>query len=684
MVEQHVQNYDNVRLHSTMGVGFTLNRNTVPVLPILIGVVVALLTLRSLTMAFGGPPILDGVDLQVEPGDRLCLVGRNGSGKSTLLRLMNGELAPDTGEIFRQQGLRVALVAQDVPPALAGTVFDVVAAGMGNAAEILAEYHRVSHRLAMETSEGLLARLERLHKTLEDTGGWSLHQEVERVLSRLSLNPDAEFVNLSGGTKRRVLLARALVAAPDILLLDEPTNQLDIGTIIWLEEFLFKHIKTVVFVTHDRAFARRLANRVVELDRGALFAFACGYDLYEQRREALLESEATRLAQLDKKLAQEEAWVRQGIKARRTRNEGRVRALQALREERRQQRDRTGQVRLQISGAEQSGRLVVQAKGVSFAYDERWSIRDLTTTIMRGDKVGIIGPNGSGKTTLLRLLVGDLTPQGGTIRFGGRLEVLYFDQLREQLDLQKTVWENVGDGSDTVTVNGEPRHIMGYLQDFLFTPQRAQTPVHILSGAERNRLLLAKLFARPCNVLVMDEPTNDLDAETLDLLEDLLLEYSGTLLLVSHDRDFLNNAVTSTLSVAADGTVREFAGGYDDWLRVAQAEAQADAHAAAQAAAEAEDRVASPREKKAAKGPKRQAERPRKLTFKEARELEALPARIEALEKEREELHAALSAPEIYRSGGATVAGLNARREELERELDAAFIRWNELESVRG
>jgi ATP-binding cassette subfamily F protein uup len=652
------------------------------------GVVVALLTLRNMTIAFGGPPILDGVDLQVEPGDRLCLVGRNGSGKSTLLRLMNHELVPDTGEISRQQGLRVALVAQDVPPALAGTVFDVVGAGMGSAAGDLAEYHRVSHHLAMETAnepametametatetatetrEVLLARLERLHKILEDTDGWSLHQEVERVLSRLSLDPDAEFVSLSGGTKRRVLLARALVAAPDILLLDEPTNQLDIDTIVWLEEFLLKQVKTVLFVTHDRAFARRLANRVVELDRGRMFVFACGYDLYEQRREALLESEAARSALLDKKLAQEEAWVRQGIKARRTRNEGRVRALQALREERRQQRDPTGQVRLQISETEQSGRFVVQAKGVSFAYDERSIIKDLTTTIMRGDKVGIIGPNGSGKTTLLRLLVGDLTPQGGAIRFGGRLEVLYFDQLREQLDLQKTVWDNVGEGSDTVTVNGEPRHIMGYLQDFLFTPQRAQTPVHILSGGERNRLLLAKLFARPCNVLVMDEPTNDLDAETLDLLEDLLLEYAGTLLLVSHDRDFLNNAVTSTLSVAADGTVRGYAGGYDDWLRQAQKDAP----------------VTPPRAKKTKEKLKRQAERRRKLTFKEERELDALPARIEALEKEQRELHAALSAPELYRSAGATVAGLNARREELGRELEAAFVRWDELESLRG
>jgi ABC transport system ATP-binding/permease protein len=637
---------------------------------------VALLALRNVTIAFGGSPILDGITLQIEPGDRLCLVGRNGSGKSTLLRSVNLDLLPDRGEITRQQGLRVALVSQDVPPGLAGTVFDVVAAGLGNAAELLAEYHRVSHRLSMETTETLLARLEQLHKTLEDTGGWSLHQEVERILSRLSLDPDAEFEDLSGGTKRRVLLARALVSVPDILLLDEPTNQLDIDTIVWLEEFLLKQVKTVIFVTHDRAFARRLANRVVELDRGRLFAFACGYDIYEQRREALLEAEAARLTVLDKKLAQEEAWVRQGIKARRTRNEGRVRALQAMREERRQRRDVTGQVKLQISGSEQSGRFVVQAKGVSFAYDGRSIIKDLSTTIMRGDKVGIIGPNGSGKTTLLRLLVGDLKPQAGSVRFGGRLDVLYFDQLREQLDLQKSVRENVGEGNDTVTVNGQSRHIVGYLQDFLFTPERAQTPVYILSGGERNRLLLAKLFARPCNVLVMDEPTNDLDAETLDLLEDLLLDFAGTLLLVSHDRDFLNNAVTSTLLVAADGEVREYAGGYDDWLRVAQAEAQA--------AADAEAPAAPPREKKSADRAKRQTGKPRKLTFKEERELDALPAQIEALEKEQEELHATLAAPELYRTAGATVAGLNARREGLQRELEAAFLRWEELESLRG
>jgi ABC transport system ATP-binding/permease protein len=635
----------------------------------------ALLTLRNLAIAFGGPPILDGIDLQVETGDRLCLVGRNGSGKSTLLRLMTGEIAPDAGDLSRQQGLRVALVAQDFPATLAGTVFDAVAAGTGNTAEVLAEYHRVSHLLATEANDALLARLERLHKTLEDTGGWRLHQEVERVLSRLSLDPDAEISGLSGGTKRRVLLARALVVAPDILLLDEPTNQLDIDTITWLEDFLLRRVKTVVFVTHDRAFARRLANRVVELDRGRLIAFPCGYDEFEQRREALLEAEAARLAEADRKLAQEEAWVRQGIKARRTRNEGRVQALKTLREEQRQRRERTGQVRMQLPEAERSGRLVVEAKGVSFAYDDRVIIRNLTTTIMRGDKVGIIGPNGSGKTTLLRLLLGDLAPTGGAIRHGIRLEVLYFDQLREQLDLQKTVWENVGDGSDTVVINSQPRHLMGYLQDFLFTPERAQTPVHILSGGERNRLLLARLFARPCNVLVMDEPTNDLDGETLDLLEDLLLEYSGTLLLVSHDRDFLNNAVTSTLAVATDGTVREYVGGYDDWLRTVQSEA---------AASPPVGRAAEKSSGKSAARAKRQADRPRKLTFKEERELDALPGRIAALEKEQEQLHAILAAPETYRSGGAGVAELNARREELERDLEAALIRWDELESLRG
>ncbi|HLO25822.1 MAG TPA: ATP-binding cassette domain-containing protein, partial [Geobacteraceae bacterium] len=453
----------------------------------------ALLTLNNISVAFGGPLLFDGINLQLEAGDRLCLMGRNGTGKSTLLKLISGELTADGGEITRQQGVKVALVSQDIPQGLDGSVFDVVAGGMGKAAELLAEYHRIGQRLASEGGEALLKRLEHLQKTLEDEGGWRLHQEVERVLSHLKLDPDAGFATLSGGTKRRALLGRALVSTPDILLLDEPTNHLDIETIVWLEEFLLKYVKTFLFVTHDRAFARRLANRVAELDRGRLYAFSCGYDSFVSRREALLEAEAARQALFDKKLAQEEAWVRQGIKARRTRNEGRVRALKKMRQEMRERRERLGRVKMQMQEAERSGTLVVEAEGVSFGYNGDPVIRNLTTTIVRGDRVGIIGPNGSGKTTLLRLLLGELTPQQGEVRLGSRREVIYFDQLREQLDLNKTVQENVGEGNDTLIINGKSRHIIGYLQDFLFTPERARTPVHILSGGERNRLLLGEL-----------------------------------------------------------------------------------------------------------------------------------------------------------------------------------------------
>ncbi len=627
----------------------------------------ALLSLRNISLAFGGPPIFDDISLQIEQGDRLCLLGRNGTGKSTLLKLINGELLPEGGEIVRQQALRVALVSQEVSQELAGTVFDVVASGMGNVASLLAEYHHVAHQLALEGGDELLARLEALQHELEENGGWSMHQEVERVLKRLSLEADVDFASLSGGTKRRVLLAKALVAAPDILMLDEPTNHLDIDTIIWLEDFLLKYVKTVIFVTHDRAFARRLSNRIAELDRGRIYAFDCGYDQFVERREALLEAEITRQALFDKKLAQEEAWIRQGIKARRTRNEGRVRALKQLREERRQRRERIGTAKIRLQEGERSGALVAEAESVAFAYDGRPIIKNLTTTIMRGDRIGIIGPNGSGKTTLLRLLLGELEPQGGEVKLGSRQEVLYFDQMREQLDLGKSVQENVGEGNDTLMINGKPRHVIGYLQDFLFSPERARTPVGILSGGERNRLLLAKLFAKPSNILVMDEPTNDLDAETLDLLEDLLLEYSGTLLLVSHDREFLNNVVTSTLVVGTDGRVREFVGGYDDWLRQAAGEAPA----AKATLKPAQERV------------RPQKERPQKLSFKEERELEALPDRIAGLEEEQERLHQTLADPEFYKSAGSEVAAVNARLEALESELAEAYRRWEELEALR-
>lgn len=628
----------------------------------------ALITLRNISLAFGGPPLFDSINLQIETGDRLCLLGRNGSGKSTLLKLIDGRLKTDEGEIQRQQGLKVALVSQEVPDDLYGSVFDIVAAGMGKASELLAEYHHVAHQIALKCDDKLLERLEALQKELEESGGWHLHQEVERILSRLELEADADFSTLSGGTKRRALLARALISAPDILMLDEPTNHLDIETITWLEDFLSKQVKTVLFVTHDRAFARRMANRVAELDRGRIYAFACGYDAFVERREELLAAEITRQALFDKKLAQEEAWIRQGIKARRTRNEGRVRALKRLREEFRQRRERQGTARIQLQEAERSGRLVAEAEDVVFGYTGTPVISGMNTTIMRGDKIGIIGPNGSGKSTLLKLLLGELAPTKGCIKLGSRLEVLYFDQMREQLDLEKSVQENVGEGNDTLEINGIRRHIIGYLQDFLFSPERARSPVSILSGGERNRLMLAKLFTKPSNVLVMDEPTNDLDAETLELLEDLLSEYSGTLLLVSHDREFLNNVVTSTLVMEGNGRVSEYVGGYDDWLRQSANSVRPD------------QTVAKP----AAEKPRRQTERPRKLSYKEERELETLPDQIAALENEQETLHNTLADPAFYKSAGAEVSVLNKRLEELESELAGYYQRWEELEALKG
>jgi ATP-binding cassette subfamily F protein uup len=632
---------------------------------------VALLSLRHLSLAFGGPPLFDDLTLQVEAGDRLCLLGRNGTGKSTLLKLIAGQITPEGGELHRQQGLRVALVSQDVAADLSGTVFDLVAAGLGDTTALLAEYHQVAHQMAVAGDDRLLGRLETLQHRLEEVGGWQLHDDVERILKRLSLDADADFATLSGGTKRRALLAQALVSGPDILLLDEPTNHLDLDTILWLEEFLLKQVKTVLFVTHDRTFARRIANRTAELDRGRIYSFACGYDEFVQRREELLAAEITRQALFDKKLAEEEAWIRQGIKARRTRNEGRVRVLKKLREEHRQRRERLGTAKIQLQEADRSGALVAEAVGVSFAYDGKAIVDNLSTTIVRGDRIGIIGPNGSGKTTLLRLLLGELQPQAGEIKLGSRREILYFDQLREQLDLDKTVQENVGEGNDTIVINGKSRHIIGYLQDFLFSPDRARTPVRILSGGERNRLLLAKLFTRPSNVLVLDEPTNDLDAETLELLEELLLDYSGTLLIVSHDREFLNNVVTSTLVLTGNGAVREFVGGYDDWLRQAASESVA---------------VTAPTPAKEAglKNAPSVKERPRKLSFRETRELAELPERIGALEAEQETLHATLADPDFYKSAGAEVARLNERLAVIEQELVAVYARWEELESLAG
>jgi ATP-binding cassette subfamily F protein uup len=589
----------------------------------------ALLSLRDIRVAFGGPSLLEGASLQIEPGDRICLLGRNGTGKSTLLKVLNGEIAPDDGEIVRQQGVTVALVPQEIPPGLSGTVRDIVSGGRGVAAE--------------------------------------------KSISRLGLTPGADFGTLSGGMQRRVLIARALARDADILLLDEPTNHLDIDGIAWLETFLLREGRTLLFVTHDRMFLRKLATRIVELDRGKLRDWACDYDTYLERREADLAAESTQRARFDKRLAEEETWIRRGVKARTTRNEGRVRALEKMREERRERREQVGTVRMESQRAVPSGRLVAEVRGVEAGYGDRPVIRDFSTTILRGDRVGIIGPNGSGKTTVLRVLLGELAPRIGTVRLGTRLTVAYSDQLREGLDEERTVAENVGDGSDTVTVNGRARHVIGYLQDVLFTPDRARSPVRVLSGGERNRLQLAKLFTKPFNLLVLDEPTNDLDIETLNLMEDLLLEYPGTLLIVSHDRAFLNNVVTSTLVIAADGTVAEYAGGYDDWLMQR-----------GESVPPGTGTTPSPREH-----PRPKREAPRKLTFKERRERSELPGRIRdaeteiaALEAERDELQRSMADPAFYRQEGTRVAQGRARLEAVQTGIEEAYLRWESLEAA--
>ena len=500
-------------------------------------------------------------------------MGRNCAGKTTLLRLLQAGVEPDRGEVIRQQGLRTAMLPQQVPQDLEGTVFDEVSRGFGPKAELLARYHhlasRLGHHVPMvgEESGELQAELGRIQHALEADGGWHMHQQIEAVVSRMSLQPDADVATLSAGMKRRTLLAKAVVGNPDLLLLDEPTNHLDIDAIRWLEDFLVRYGGTLLFVTHDRALLRKVATRIVELDRGRLTSWSCDYATYLNRKEAALETEDRQNALFDKKLAQEEVWIRTGIQARRTRNEGRVRAWRPSARSAASAAQRPGDVKMEIQDAQRTGRLVIEAKKLEFRYEDRTIISDFSTLIMRGDRVGLIGPNGSGKTTLLRLLLGDLPPQSGTVRHGTHLEVAYFDQLHAQLDETKSVRENVRDGSDSVTINGRTRHIIGYLEDFLFTPEQAAGPVARLSGGERNRLLLARLFTKPSNVLVMDEPTNDLDLETLELLEDLLSEYAGTLLLVSHDREFLNNVVTSTLVLEGEGRVKEYAGGYDDWLR---------------------------------------------------------------------------------------------------------------------
>lgn len=630
-----------------------------------------LLSLQNITVGFGGPLLLNGVDLAIEPGERVCLVGRNGTGKSTIMRVITGEIKPDSGMVVSQQGLRTTLLTQEVPQNIRGSVFDVVSGAFGEQGKLLAEYHHVSAKLAHDHSEKLLAELEDVQHRFEAAGGWQMQQKVDEILTRLQLPQDAEFSELSGGLKRRVLLAKALAGQPDLLLLDEPTNHLDIVSIAWLEEFLLTYGGTLLFVTHDRELLQKLATRIIDLDRGRLTSWPGSYRSYLELKQAALDAEATENAKFDKKLAAEEVWIRQGVKARRTRNEGRVRALKELRRIRSERREKIGAANIQVQEAERTGKLVIEADKVSYGYGGAPVIRHLSTTILRGDKIGIIGPNGSGKTTLLKLLLGDLKPQQGRVKLGTNIEVAYLDQHRAQLDDEKTVQENVAYGSDYVTINGNNRHVIGYLQDFLFAPARARSPVKVLSGGERNRLLLAKLFTKPSNVLVLDEPTNDLDIETLDLLEELLMEYQGTVLLVSHDRAFINNVVTSTLVLEGEGRVAEYVGGYDDWQRQCRNR-------------RVEQPGAPPKTEEKKEQPRPAAGKQRKLTFKEQKELDELPKLLEDLEAEQQRLHATMADPNFYRESGDKVTVVKARLEQLERELSVAYARWEELEAVRG
>ena len=630
----------------------------------------ALLGMQEVSIAFGGPPVLERASFGIERGERVCLLGRNGAGKSTIMKLLDGSAHPDSGEVVRQTGITVARLEQEIPDHVAGTTFDVVAAGLGETGELLARYHHASHRVGTDPSESALRELDRAHRELDRADAWQLETRVETVLVHLGLDPDAEFSSASGGRKRQTLLARALVRQPDVLLLDEPTNHLDIDAIEWMENFLIDRGTTLLFVTHDRAFLRRLATRIVELDRGRLVDWGADYDTYLERKEVALAAEAREWAEFDRKLAKEEVWIRTGIQARRTRNEGRVRALEALRVERSQRRERTGTVRMQAQEAERSGKLVIEASGVSFSRGNRPIIRDLTTRIARGDRVGLIGPNGSGKTTLLRLLLGELQPDAGAVRHGTNIELAYFDQLREQLDPERSVFDSIADGADFVEIRGNRQHVNGYLQDFLFPADRARTPVRALSGGERNRLLLARLFTRTFNLLVLDEPTNDLDIETLDLLEELLLEFTGTLLLVSHDRAFLDNVVTSTLVLEGGGRVGEYVGGYSDWVRQRPAPGVVvPAPPPKRVAGVPAPGVTLPKPKK------------RGLTYKEKHELAELPDRIDAAERERSGLYVSLGEPAFLRDGTA-VARAKARLAQIELELAEMTERWERLETI--
>lgn len=630
----------------------------------------ALISLQEISLAFDGPLLFDRLSLQLETGERVALLGRNGAGKTTLMKVIAGHIGADEGNIIRQQGVKITHLPQEISSDIQGSVFDIVASGLGKSGELLKDYHHIVHRLHTEHTPEIMRQFDHVHAELDRTKSWDISSQVEDVISRLKLDPEVQFDRLSGGQKRRVLLARALVIHPDILLLDEPTNHLDIDSIDWLEEFLKNYSGTVLFVTHDRIFLRHLATRIIELDNGKIFSWECDYETFVERRQMALENEEARRYEFRKKLTQEEIWIRRGVKARRARNEGRVKALERMREEKRKERQAIGKVHMRAQEAARSGHLVIKVSHLGYWYENNRLINDFSTMIMRGDRIGVIGPNGSGKTTLLRLLLGGTALLQGEALLGTNLEIAYYDQLREQLDEEKTVSENICGTSDTITINGKRRHVIGYLQDFLFSPQRARTPVKVLSGGERNRLLLARLFTKPSNVLVMDEPTNDLDMETLELLEELLLDYSGTLLLVSHDRAFLNNVVTSTIVLEGEGEVNEYPGGYDDWLTHRKRKGN-------------EPKAKALHKPVKEKGVKKEMPKLRKLSSKEEHELTELPAKIEKLEAKRDDIYAMMADPSFFTNPPHEIVSMKGQLTQVQDELLETFERWKVLEEFR-
>ncbi len=636
------------------------------------------ISLRNLTFTYSSPVLLDGISLSIERGEKIGLVGRNGAGKSTLLKLIAGELRPDDGELELAADCVLARLTQDVPEGEDRTVFEVAADGFDLPSGCVATWRQLGRRMASgeQLDAAATAAYEHASTILADAERWLAADELDSLLEEMSLPADAPFATLSAGMKRRVLLAGVMIRRPDVLLLDEPTNHMDIEAILWLQDFLKRFEGTLIFITHDRVFLQELAQRIIEVERGRMFDWTCDYRTFLQRRDAMLEAEAAQEAEFDRKLSEEEVWIRQGIKARRTRNEGRVRALKAMREKRLERRQKLGSVRIQLQQAERSGNLVAELESVSHSFGERRILNEFTTLVMRGDRVGIMGPNGIGKSTLLRILLGELQPDGGRVRLGTNLQVAYFDQLRSQLNETQTARECIADGNDFLSINGIRKHVMGYLQDFLFSPDRAHTRIGFLSGGERNRLLLAKLMSKPSNVLVLDEPTNDLDAETLDLLEDVLPQYQGTVFLVSHDRAFLNNVVTSTIVFEGDGAAREYDGGYDDWLRVFQQRAQQAA--AAQSATRAQAKAA------ALPSPAPPSSVPRKirLSYRDQRELDELPDRIAALEARQQELQSIMAAAGFYQSGAERITEVTTELTQVSEDLETAFARWEELESL--